>query len=89
MTVLGCCENFNNTYWGIKKIATSDYDIQSAAVRTLLIEQLQKVLPFNELTISKSEWGIPVLLSSENDTRIPVSLSHHDHFIAYSFQLPD
>jgi len=41
----------------------------------------------NNIIINKNPLGIPVILKDNIELRIPVSLSHHEYYIAYSFQL--
>jgi phosphopantetheinyl transferase (holo-ACP synthase) len=40
------------------------------------------------LCIGKSPKGYPVILRGNQEMGIPVSLAHHDRFVAYSFRLP-
>jgi phosphopantetheinyl transferase (holo-ACP synthase) len=87
MTVVNGDENFNNTYWGIKIIENADHDTQSLAVREFLLNRLKKALDISDLAIIKNARGVPVLLSGANDMAVPVSLSHHETIIAYSFPL--
>ena len=79
-------ENFENICWGIKLINKSDAQYQSTAVRQLLITRLQRLLRNDNLAIGKSPHGFPILLEGGNETTIPVSISHHDRLVAYSFQ---
>jgi len=87
LSVVNSTDDFDNIYWGIKSIGNADHHTQSAAVREFLVASLQNVLDDEDITISKTPQGIPVLLSGGKVTQIPVSLSHHEHLIAYSFQL--
>lgn len=83
-------DDFENTNWGIQAITSSDPEYQSKAVRMLLIKRLMILLPGVELNIDKSPYGYPILLiNGTEETTIPVSLAHHDHFVAYSFLLKD
>jgi phosphopantetheinyl transferase (holo-ACP synthase) len=79
-------DNFDKVYWGIKAIESSDTEIQSAAVRKFLLSRL-RALGFKSPVISKNGNGIPVLLIDDTESEIPVSLSHHDCWVAYAFQL--
>jgi phosphopantetheinyl transferase (holo-ACP synthase) len=85
-TIVHSNNNFEDTYWGIKWIADARQDNQSSAVREFVLENIHKLPGLNDICISKNEHGIPVLLKGTDKIDSPVSLSHHEHFIAYSFQ---
>jgi phosphopantetheinyl transferase (holo-ACP synthase) len=81
-------DDFESTNWGIQAITSSDPEYQSKAVRMFLINRLMILFPGVELSIDKSPYGYPVLLiNGAEETTIPVSLAHHDHFVSYSFKL--
>lgn len=80
-------ESFGNIWWGIKAIEYNDHKNQSAEVRSFLLQKLNSVLPGHKLTIGKSPNGYPVILNETSEIDIPVSFTHHHHFIAYSFLL--
>lgn len=42
----------------------------------------------DHVSIGKSPLGYPVVLNGEEEMDIPVSLAHHDRYVAYSFHLP-
>ena len=90
-TVVNGTESFENIWWGIKRIGHSDYESQSASVRTFALNRLHFILPGdkNGLRIEKNRLGSPVVLRGEEEMDIPVSLAHHDHFVAYSFYLSE
>ncbi len=83
-TVVNGAEDFSRTHWGIKWIDSDDTEIQSAEVRAFLIDNLKDNI---SISIGKNPLGIPVLLKNNQELTIPVSLSHHEYYIAYSFQL--
>jgi len=85
-TVVHKSENFGETYWGIKYINDGQYDNQSKKVREFLIQNLQRLASFDNIIIDKNQHGIPVIILGTKEMLIPASLSHHEHFIAYSFQ---
>jgi len=87
VSVVNSNEDFENTSWGIKFISSSDPEYQSTAVRIFLVARLNKLLKLDGVTISKSPHGFPLILSHDEHIEIPVSLSHHDQWVAYSFQL--
>lgn len=88
-TVVSNDENFENTWWGIRSIDHAGYDNQSKAVRTFILNKLIFILTGGHanLSIGKNPLGCPVVLKGIKDMNIPVSLSHHDHYVAYSFLL--
>ncbi|WP_461451705.1 4'-phosphopantetheinyl transferase family protein [Mucilaginibacter sp.] len=85
-TVVNADENFNNTHWGIKQIDSTDTEIQSAEVRKFAIASLQQALGDKRVTISKNKHNVPVALQNQAKA-IPVSLSHHENWVGYSFQI--
>ncbi len=84
-SVVNNSENFQDNYWGIKLIADNDSEHQSKEVRSFLLERLQRLFKTNDFSISKSQSGLPILLKGTDETTLPVSLTHHEHFVAYSF----
>jgi len=84
VSVVNSNQDFSQTHWGIKRIDSNETDIQSAEVRAFLIDNL----PDKNIIISKNSKGIPILLKDKQELSIPISLSHHEYYIAYSFQLP-
>jgi len=86
-TVVNKDEAFGNIWWGIKIIECSDHQSQSAEVRSFLLKKLQAVLPNQKLSIAKTEAGRPVILNEAKEMNLPVSITHHYHFVAYSFLL--
>ena len=83
-TVVNNNEDFGKTHWGIKRIESDDIEIQSVGVRAFLA----KSLPDKNIIISKNLQGIPVMLKDDLELSIPISFSHHEYYVAYSFQLP-
>jgi phosphopantetheinyl transferase (holo-ACP synthase) len=86
VTVVNGDENFENTYWGVKLIDKSDPEFQSNAVRAFLVARLNKFFQLDDLIVGKSPDGFPIILKGNEKIGIPVSLSHHDQLVAYSFQ---
>lgn len=82
-SVVNDTEDFGQTHWGIKRIGNKETNFQSAGVRAFLIDNL----PYKNIIISKNPHGIPILLKDSIELPIPISLSHHEYYIAYSFQL--
>lgn len=89
VSVVNGDENFENTCWGIKWIAESDPESQSKAVRIFLMNRLHQLVQKDNLAISKSPHGFPIVSEGNEEMSIAVSLSHHDHLVAYSFQTDD
>jgi phosphopantetheinyl transferase (holo-ACP synthase) len=84
-TVVSATEDFENIRWGVKRVDRSGYDHQSIAVRAFVLDKLKLLLSGDDLKIAKSDAGHPIVLKGTEETGIPLSLAHHDHFIAYSF----
>lgn len=80
-------DDFERTYWGIKKIDDSDPDNQSAQVRLLARQHLQRLFTSREIRIEKSFAGIPIIYWGINEMPIPLSFSHHGLYISYAFSL--
>jgi len=84
-TVVNDSNNFQRTCWGFKSIDDPSPENQSKEVRLFLIERLTKVYGDLDLKVEKNENGCPVLLKANDKMNIPVSLSHHESIIGYSF----
>jgi phosphopantetheinyl transferase (holo-ACP synthase) len=89
LTVVSEDPTFSGTHTGFACIDSPAYADQSAAVRSLVLGELKTVLSCDELRLQKDPAGCPMVLAGENQlmTPIPVSLSHHDRYIGYSFYL--
>ena len=83
VSVINAGDNFENTCWGVKAIATSHPANQSAEVRTFLAKCLQQNFSLDAEIIKNAE-SIPLILIE--GVAIPVSLSHHGRFVGYSYQ---
>lgn len=83
-TIVNGDKDFNNINWGVIEIDNSDIEVQSAEVRKFLIDNF----PDTNIIIGKNQQGIPVLLKDKIELSVPISLSHHEYYVAYSFQLP-
>ncbi len=81
--------NFESTSWGIKWTDKCHPPFQSIAVRKFLVNRLYSLFQMDNLMIGKSSYGFPIVLEGSEEISIPISLSHHDHFVAYSFQSRD
>lgn len=79
--------NFESTGWGIKRIDDTDSDSQSAEVRSFLLEKLKNEFSLHKLQVHKNTCGCPVLVNGIGGINIPVSLAHHNNWVAYSYQL--
>lgn len=84
-TVVSEDEKFGQVFWGFECIEDEDTVRQSKAVRSLLLQKLQTMLPGTELTIEKAAAGYPVIVESKMALSLPVSFAHHGKFVAYSF----
>jgi phosphopantetheinyl transferase (holo-ACP synthase) len=85
LSVVNHKENFENVGWGVKLIDKNDPDYQSAAVRAFLVKKLNTLFRTDDLVILKTPDGIPIVMKKNVELPIPVSLSHHDRLIAYSY----
>ena len=84
-SVVNHTNDFERVLWGIRPIDSSEPDHQSDVVRTFAISMLTTLFPGAELKIDKNLHGIPVLLKNGIEIPVPISLAHHDHYVAYSF----
>ncbi|MFI5140492.1 MAG: 4'-phosphopantetheinyl transferase superfamily protein [Sphingobacteriales bacterium] len=78
-------EDFKNICWGIKSIDSNEPDYQSTAVRSFLLNRLNRYFRMEGLAIVKNQHGVPIVIKENEVQPIPVSLSHHGRFVAYSF----
>ena len=78
-------DNFSQVWWGIKEIELSDPDSQSASVREFVLEKLNDLSLSENIRIGQSKHGYPVILKNNTEIDLPVSLAHHENYIAYSF----
>lgn len=72
-------------HWGIQKIGTSGHKVQSEAVREFAVRKLRDILPPQDFIIEKNEAGVPGIIYGSK--LYPVSFTHHEAYIAYSFIL--
>jgi len=80
-------QDFKGVFSAIKYIDSTINTVQSAAVRSFLIDRLTEEIGASNLIIGKNKEGIPILFEGTKELTVPVSLSHHGHYIAYSFKL--
>ena len=80
-------DDFKDTHWGIQLINSSEPEEQSKAVRVLLANKLNIIFLGEDLQISKSPHGYPILLKDGVEISLPVSLAHHDRYVAYSLRV--
>jgi len=80
-------DDFMQVFWGIKRIDDSSYRLQSEAIRKFVLSELGNVPGLDNLAIEKNEDEIPVLLSKGKRLEVPVSLSHHERWVAFSVQI--
>jgi phosphopantetheinyl transferase (holo-ACP synthase) len=86
-SVLNYYDNFESTCWGVKLIDDSSNENQSKEVRLFLFERLQHLYGADDFKIRKNLHGCPILLKGTEEYVIPVSLSHHENIVGYSFQI--
>lgn len=73
-----------DVHWSVKEIEVADYESQSNAVRSFLLDDLK--MP--DITIDKHPSGYPVLIMDGKELAIAVSFAHHDRYISYCYQIP-
>jgi hypothetical protein len=84
-SVVNHSQNFDDVYWGIKRVENTGNKFQSAAVRAFAIDELQEVLGIKGLVINKNADEVPVLVNGNEEIGVAVSLSHHERWVGYSF----
>jgi len=85
MTVVSEDETFADTGWGVRRIDRASYAGQSAAVRTFLLQELKTRFSLDDPQIRKDAAGCPDVWDGGRRLEIPVSLAHHDRYVAWSF----
>ncbi|HET6254194.1 MAG TPA: 4'-phosphopantetheinyl transferase superfamily protein [Puia sp.] len=85
MTVVSDEKEFTNTRWGSHVIGDADYANQSASVREHALESLSTVAP--GLRIVKAPDGPPEVWDGGRILDIPISLAHHERYVAWSYRL--
>jgi phosphopantetheinyl transferase (holo-ACP synthase) len=78
-------DDFNDIYWGIKRVDDTSYKYQSAAVRAFALDIMRGLPGLDQPSIAKNEDEVPVLFNNDQQLNIPVSLSHHGPWVAFSF----
>src|SRR3984957_14926105 len=92
MTVVSDDQEFCHTRWGIHSIDAADYASQSSRVRALALDSIAEILPGVTIRVVKAPDGPPVLRAADRTAAsvlpdIPLSLTHHGHYVAYSYCL--
>jgi phosphopantetheinyl transferase (holo-ACP synthase) len=85
VTVVSEDEQFTNTHWGFQPIGSSAYADQSSSVRAFALEHLRAELCRNDLQVQKDQNGSPIVLAGRQILDLPLSLAHHDRYVAWSF----
>ena len=86
-TVINDVGDFENTFWGVKLISDSTHENQSKEARQFLIERFKRLYGDVDFSVDKNEDGCPILFKENEEIGIPVSLSHHENIIGYSFMI--
>jgi phosphopantetheinyl transferase (holo-ACP synthase) len=86
-SVVNHINSFEKVMWGIKEIGSTDADDQSKAVRVFALAMLNTIFPDAELEIDKNRHSCPIILKDDVEIPVPISLAHHDHWVAYSLAL--
>ena len=85
-TVVNDVDDFENICWGFKLISDTGQENQSKEVRQFLMERLKRLYGEFDFKVDKNETGCPILFKGNEETGIPVSLSHHENIIGYAFR---
>jgi len=85
-SVVNQVDNFEGTFWGIQMISSSEPSCQSEKVRAFLSARLSVLFPSNNLQICKNQ-GCPILFNDSDEFPVPISLAHHEQYVAYSLCL--
>jgi phosphopantetheinyl transferase (holo-ACP synthase) len=85
-TVVNDQDDFDNIYSGVHLINNKSADNQSKRVRSFLLRRLKKQIT-GSLQISKNSAGCPIIVGQKREMPIPVSLAHHDYWVAYCFKM--
>lgn len=80
-------EQFDKVHWGIQSIEQTKTEHQSNTVRELALAKLQTVLNADNLQVTKSEFGYPVVLKADKPLDVALSFAHHDRWVGYSFKV--
>jgi phosphopantetheinyl transferase (holo-ACP synthase) len=75
-------------YWEVGQIAAKDYQSQAVAVRKLAMAALKQLFSSTDLHFSKHSLGYPLVYDGATLSNVPLSFSHHDRYVSYSFQIP-
>lgn len=86
-SVVNVDEQFEKVHWGIQSIEQTNTEHQSNTVRELALAKLQTVLNADNLQVTKSEFGYPVVLKADKPLDIALSFAHHDRWVGYSFKV--
>lgn len=86
MTVVSDDETFADTCWGVRRIGSATYADQSAAVRSYVLQELKTRFSLANPQIEKDAAGCPDVWDGGRRLSIPVSLAHHDRYVAWSFR---
>ena len=87
-TIVSEDPEFAGIRYGAHRIGQSDRASQSASVRDFALRSLSEAFPGAALRIVKAPDGPPVVWDGDKPLDIPISLAHHDHFVAWSYRLP-
>ncbi|MCO5946795.1 4'-phosphopantetheinyl transferase family protein [Mucilaginibacter flavidus] len=85
-TVINDTDDFLNVYWGFKLVSDTAHENQSNEVRQFLIERMKCLYGEFDFRIDKNKNGCPILFKGNEETSVPVSLSHHENIIGYAFR---
>ena len=85
-TIVDRDANFEKVYWGVSTIFSTDQVSQSGLVRHFALSKLQELYANDKFTIIKSSSGCPIIFNGNIESKILLSLAHHNRFVSYCFK---
>jgi hypothetical protein len=85
LSIVDVHADFCRVRWGVRVIGDPNYASQSRQVRTFALGSLARDLPGTNLRIVKSPDGPPEVWENDHVLDIPISLAHHDKYVAWSY----
>jgi phosphopantetheinyl transferase (holo-ACP synthase) len=86
IATIACDEQlFNNVHWAVNTIDDISTTNQSTAVREFALKNIRAITKYEHPQIVKTAAGVPVIFNGDKQSKIPISLAHHGHFISYAF----
>lgn len=87
-TIVSDEPEFDGILHGVHQIASPEYASQSVMVREHALASLACHFPGATLRIGRAPGGPPVVWNGDEPLNLPISLAHHDQYVAYAYRLP-